>query len=103
MNDELRGLIARLAVDHALRLTGQMPADATPTQRRAMSELVDAADSLSADALAAWRLLVEGVPDQDAQRVLTLMIVQSVALLAIGRADRLAAGVGDGGGDAPIR
>lgn len=98
MNEELRVLLARRAVDHALTLIGPMPADATQTQRRAISELVDAADSLAADALAAWRVMTEGAPDQEARQVMALLVVQAVAVLSIGRAFRLATG-GDGGGD----
>jgi hypothetical protein len=106
MNEELRGLLARRAVDHALKLTGPLPADATPVQRRAMSELVDAADELAADALAAWRVKSGGAPDHDARQILALLVVQAVAVLSIGRAFRLATGGDDGGegaGDAPIQ
>jgi hypothetical protein len=105
-NEELRGLLARRAIDHALKLTGPLPADATPVQRRAMSELVDAADNLAADALAAWRVMAEGAPDQEARQVMALLVVQAVAVLAIGRAYRLATGDdGDdkGVGDAPLQ
>jgi hypothetical protein len=105
MSEELRGLLARRAIDHALRLTGPMPANATAVQRRAMSELVEAADSLAADGLAAWEVLAEGAPDQGARMTAALLVVQAVALLAVGRAFRLVAGDDDnkGVGDAPLQ
>jgi hypothetical protein len=102
-NEELRGLLARRALDQAMRLTGPMPANASAEQRRAMSELVDAADSLAADGLAAWEVLAEGAPDQNARMLSALLVVQAVALLAVGRAFRLVAGDDKGAGDAPLQ
>jgi hypothetical protein len=103
-NEELRGLLARRALDQAMRLTGPMPSNATPVQRRAMSELVDAADELASDGLAAWEVLAESAPDQGARMMAAVLIVQAVALLAVGRAYRLATGSDDdkGGGDASL-
>jgi hypothetical protein len=102
-NEELRGLLARRALDYAMRMTGPVPSNATAVQRRAMSELVDAADSLAADGLAAWEVLAEGAPDQSARMMAAVLIVQAVALLAIGRAFRLVAGDDKGAGDAPLQ
>jgi D-serine deaminase-like pyridoxal phosphate-dependent protein len=104
-NDELRVLLAKRAVDQAMRLTGPMPANATAEQRRALSELVDAADSLAADGLAAWEVLAEGAPDQGARMMSALLVVQAVALLAVGRSYRLTTGGGDnkGASDAPLQ
>jgi hypothetical protein len=104
----LRALLARRAVDQALALTGPMPPEPTAPQRRKMAELVDAADSLAGDAVGAWLLLVEGFGgDQDAQLMVTLGVVQAVALLAIGRVLRVASSSGGesegGGGDAPLQ
>jgi hypothetical protein len=102
-NEELRGLLAARAVDQAMRLTGPIPDNATATQRRAMSELVDAADSLAGDALAAWELMAESAPDQGARWMLALLVVQAVALLAVGRAYRLTTGDDKGGDNAPLQ
>jgi hypothetical protein len=103
-NEELRGLLARRALDQAMRLTGPMPSNATAEQRRALSELVDAADSLAADGLAAWEVLAESAPDQGARMMAAVLIVQAVALLAVGRAYRLTTGDDEqGGGDAPLQ
>jgi hypothetical protein len=103
-NEELRVLLAKRAVDQAMRLTGPIPDNATATQRRAMSELVDAADSLAADGLAAWEVMAEGAPDQNARMMSALLVVQAVALLAVGRAYRLTTGDDDkGAGDAPLQ
>jgi hypothetical protein len=106
-NEELRGLLARRALDQAMKLTGPMPSNATAEQRRALSELVDAVDELAADGLAAYEVLADSAPaaDQlDKRRLAALLVVQAVALLAIGRAFRLVAGDDDkGAGDAPLQ
>jgi hypothetical protein len=86
-----------------MKLTGPIPDNATPVQRRAMSELVDAADELASDGLAAWEVLAESAPDQSARMMAAVLIVQAVALLAVGRAFRLVAGDDKGAGDAPLQ